>query len=255
MKAIAVAAVLAAFSTAAMAADVVEPQGGGLYYDKPAMWTGFYVGVHAGYGWSGQDIALAHPCCKTLGGEPTFSGNVGHDSEAFVGGLQVGADHQIGVLVLGVVIDGSLGNFESSSVTRMDYDTDWAMQSSIEGFGSARARLGFTTGNLMLYATGGVAFAQVETAMQTISITGPVTMSELSDDSWHVGYVIGAGAEWQFAPGWSFGLEALHYDFGSADYDPKGLAYAGTAKEFQHHELAKGELEMNVIRGTLNKRF
>jgi outer membrane immunogenic protein len=79
------AAALALLSGAAMAADVPE------YVPPPEMmapvpmaynWSGFYVGVHAGYGW-------------------------GDDDDAFVGGGQAGYRWQFNTFVLGVEGDVS----------------------------------------------------------------------------------------------------------------------------------------------------
>ncbi len=227
---------------------------------EPFSWTGFYIGGHAGYAWSDHDISVAHPCnCTTIPygpeGNTTFTGSGAAGSNGFVGGGQIGADKQFGPLVLGVVIDASKGKQEGQHTFRMDYDTDWAVQTKVDWFGSARGRVGLTNGPLLVYATGGVAWAKASMAMQTISITGPLTMSELSGNAWHVGYVLGGGVEWKFAENWSISAEYLHYNFGSAAYDPKGLAYAGTESEFKHHELAKGDLQMQVARGALNFRF
>jgi outer membrane immunogenic protein len=229
-----------------------------LAQERHFSWTGFYIGAHAGYAWGDHDISVAHPCPQCLPAmyqADAFAGSKPFGGNAFVGGGQIGADKQFGSLVLGVAIDASKGDLKGEQTIRMDYDTDWAIQTKVEWFGSARARLGFTTGQLLMYATGGVAWAKVATDMQTISITGPVTMSELSGNAWHVGYVVGGGVEWAFAPNWTLSAEYLHYDFGAAAYDPKGTAYAGTPGAFAHHELAKGDLQMQVARGGINFRF
>jgi outer membrane immunogenic protein len=226
--------------------------------ERPGIWTGLYIGGHAGYGWSAHDISVAHPCpaCLPPLYQPdAFAGSGAVDSKGFIGGGQIGADKQFGPLVLGVALDVSKGTGEGSHTFRMDYDTDWAVQSKVDWFGSARARIGLANGPLLLYATGGVAWAKVSTSLQTISITGPMTMSELSSEAWHVGYVIGGGAEWALSPSISISAEYLRYEFGSADYDPKGLAYAGAPGEFKHHELAKGDPSIQVARGSLNFRF
>jgi outer membrane immunogenic protein len=222
-------------------------------------WTGFYMGVHAGYGsgdWSGHVEHPAPAFAKDPKGkvEP-FSGDVDLGSSGWLGGAQIGAQKQYGVWVLGLEADISKTNLEGDAVQRMDYDTDWAMQTRLDWFGTARVRLGYAAGPLLLYATGGLAWGRVEAEMQTISITGPLTMSELSSKSWHVGWAAGAGAEWALTPNVTLRAEYLHVDLGQADYDPKGLAYAGTPGQFKHHELMSGDLTFDVVRGGLNVKF
>jgi outer membrane immunogenic protein len=221
-------------------------------------WSGFYVGVHGGHLWGDWDANVDHPCPKCLPykyQKDAFSGSGDLGLNGWLGGAQIGADKQFGSAVVGIVVDVSKGHLEGDHTFRMDYDTDWAVRTSIDWLGSARLRLGYAAGPVLLYATGGFAWARVETSMDTISITGPVTMSELSSKSWHFGHVIGAGAEWAFAKHWTLSLEYLRYDLGSANYDPKGPAYAGTPGEFNHHELMSGDLVFDVARGGINYRF
>lgn len=116
-------------------------------------------------------------------------------------------------------------------------------------------RVGHAFGSLLLYGTGGVAWARTQTDMQTISITGPVTMSELSSQTYHVGWTVGGGAEWAITPNLSLKAEYLYVDLGSANYDPKGLAYAGQPGEFKHHELMSGDIAMHIARMGLNYKF
>src|ERR687890_279406 len=88
-------------------------------------WTGFYVGVNAGYGWSDSDngytVAVPRGTFAGLGvgagiADPTIgSGAIGgtltvleDDRDGFLGGAQIGYNWQFGVgsgLVLGVEAD------------------------------------------------------------------------------------------------------------------------------------------------------
>lgn len=223
--------------------------------DGPS-WTGFYVGAHAGHGWADWNAHVAHPCnCDTLGGKPAFAGSEAMGGDGWHGGIQAGANKQLGNFVLGVEIDVSRASMDGEHTFRMDYDTDWAVQTRLDWFGTARVRLGHSFGNLLIYGTGGLAWGRVEADMQTISITGPVTMSELSSTTYHVGWAAGAGAEWMLGPNLSLQAQYLYVDLGKADYDPKGTAYAGQPHAFAHHELMSADLKFHTIRAGLNLRF
>ncbi|MFD2228288.1 outer membrane protein, partial [Microvirga arabica] len=63
-------------------------------------WTGFYVGVNAGYGWSNDDFDSVD-----LADED--------DDGGFVGGAQVGYNYQIGSFVVGLEGDIQYADFGS----------------------------------------------------------------------------------------------------------------------------------------------
>lgn len=227
--------------------------GGGDYGRPNVDWTGFYVGAHAGFASGDWDADLVHPFPAVLGGVLSDGGSIG--TNGWLGGLQIGANYQTGSLVLGVETDVSWAGLDDSKSFRMDYDTDWATSLDLQVFGTARARVGFTTNNWLFYATGGLAWARAEMSIDSISITGPVTMSRLSAKANHIGWTAGLGTEWAATPNLSLKAEWLYVDLGSEDYDPKGLAYAGTPAEFNHHELASASLDFHTFRVGLNYRF
>ncbi|MBB4040991.1 outer membrane immunogenic protein [Microvirga flocculans] len=101
-------------------------------------WTGFYVGVNAGFGWSTNDSV-------TIAGVPYAV----DDEAGFVGGAQAGYNYQIGSFVVGLEGDIQYADFGGDHVV-FDRD-DW--------FGTVRARAGVAFDRALVYATGGFAFA------------------------------------------------------------------------------------------------
>src|SRR5690606_36119322 len=87
----------------------------------------------------------------------------------------------------------------------------------LDWFGTLRGRLGYTlTPSMLLYGTGGLAYARVSTDLIAMGNNWPGlkhgTPYETSET--HVGWTIGAGAEYAFHRNWSVRAEYLYADFG-----------------------------------------
>lgn len=162
-------------------------------------WTGGYVGLQAGYGWSDVD--------RDTG---TFANS--YDADGFVGGLHAGYNHQWGNFVLGVE-----GDIEYSDMSGDDGGAGGTIdQVEINWMGSLRARAGFAIDRALIYGTGGVAFADIDQN----NVSGvPVSFSDT-----YVGWTAGAGVEYAFTDNFTGRLEYRYTDFGSETYTPAGLA-------------------------------
>lgn len=164
-------------------------------------WTGFYAGLNAGIAWLGEDIT-AFP---DFG--PPFAAS--ESDTGFTFGGQVGYNHQIDNLVLGVEADlnyldaGSDLTFAGKSTTSWDSDYDW--------FATIRARAGFASDETLFYATGGVAFLGGDFDIASAGFAA----GSASDDETLLGYAIGGGVEHAFSPEWSGKIEYLYADFES----------------------------------------
>ena len=198
----------------------------------PFSWTGFYLGVNAGYAWGDSNASSSFSCPAGAGCNFTnpinlaaFGSAASGDlsADGFTGGVQAGYNWQSGSAVLGVELDfnafginGSrggagpipavvAGNFASSA----SVDTDWLF--------TARARLGWTISpNLLLYATGGLAVTDVQVSNSFSSTPGGVVVTGASSRSDTLtGYAVGGGLEWAMNRNWSFKAEYLFVDFGS----------------------------------------
>ena len=103
------AVMLVSTAVPVMAADLGGGPPPGSVKDAPLpplplySWSGLYIGVHAGYGWSDLDWT---------GGGTT----VGDSGEGWVGGGQIGYNWQRGALVFGVEADISGSGIDGSTV-------------------------------------------------------------------------------------------------------------------------------------------
>jgi high affinity Mn2+ porin len=176
-------------------------------------WTGFYIGGHTGYSRGSSSAALTDPAVTTT--TNSFSG--------VIGGVQAGYNVRFSSgLLLGVEADTTFPNYlASNSVAsslgspRSDVTEQW------DYVGTARGRIGYTSGQWLAYATGGFAWAGER------FVNTPAVGSEEKDIHVRLGWAAGAGLEYAFAPHWSVRLEYLYSQFGNADIRfPSGTQYS-----------------------------
>jgi outer membrane immunogenic protein len=178
-------------------------------------WTGFYVGVNAGYGW-GQGDVLVSPGPAGFGLAPFTT----HPNpKGFIGGGQVGYNLRSGSFVYGVEADFSGANINGSvtdptpgqllgpagSFQQVNVKLDW--------FGTLRGRVGFTPiNNLLVYATGGLAVGHYSySSLESY----PLVIYPSAASATKAGWTVGGGAEWALPGNWSVKSEYLHFDLGS----------------------------------------
>jgi hypothetical protein len=185
-------------------------------------WKGFYLGLHAGYGWKDNDFAEVIQTAPLL----TIGGI---DSRGWLFGGQAGYNWQRGSVVGGLEIDFSKSNIRGTSspvvrtfaggLTITDTEGD-----DVKYLGSVRGRLGFTPGggccsNFLLYATAGLAWERVDRIDFERVVTPAVTQVAVTRDprDWF-GWVAGVGAEAKLgSSNWIGRIEYLHYDFGTVE--------------------------------------
>lgn len=208
------ASILALGVGAASAADLapepyVEPP------PPPFSWTGFYAGVHAGYAWGDQDDNQSN--LFTTAPLPADS----FDVDGFVGGVHGGYNWQMDQFVFGVEGDIDYTNIKGSEgyagfvpdlgdvVGQLELESNWQA--------SLRLRAGYAVDNFLLYATGGVAFADGK--LTSSGFDGNDVYYSSDDSNTHVGWTIGVGAEYAFSPNWIARAEVRYTDFGSKTYE------------------------------------
>src|SRR5204863_405148 len=115
---------------------------------------------------------------------------------------------------------------------------------SIPWFGTVRARLGYAQDRWMIYATGGYAYAGVDT--NATATAGPLAAVFNAHDI-RSGWTIGGGVELALAPQWSIKAEYLYVDLGS---QRTTWTFAGIPAIYNDSRLTT-----NVVRAGLNYRF
>jgi outer membrane immunogenic protein len=190
-------------------------------------WTGFYVGVNGGYGWSNGSVtetpfqSFAAPFFVVPGGTANSK------LQGALFGVHGGYNWQTGAFVLGVegdfdgagINNSAAGVFADPLLGSGGSATDGLMvHQNVQWLATVRGRLGYTWGSSMVYATGGGAWESLRTNVLLSTDTAAGTSSESAAASFtntRSGYAVGAGYEWMINPKWIARVEYLHYGFGS----------------------------------------
>jgi outer membrane immunogenic protein len=219
-------AAFAALSTAASAADLPRKSVAPVIAVPLFTWTGFYVGLNAGYAWNDSKLDVSgNPSPAAFGAPPfSFKGN----PDGFIGGAQIGYNYQFNAIVVGIEADIQyssikktfgvlglpiIGGFQPNSISENASKMEW--------FGTIRGRLGFTPiDRLLIYATGGVIFADVKNNTRTHynNQVGQTFNYVGSSGSSRTGYVVGGGLEYAFTNNLTAKLEYMYYDLGKTTH-------------------------------------
>lgn len=254
------AAALVALSTAASAADLPRKSVAPVIAVPMFSWTGFYVGLNAGYAWgeSRTRVGLGgswsiEPANIVNAFQAATSGKV--SPNGFTGGAQIGYNHQIGALVLGIEADFSYLGLKKSasqivSAPFPTYSGSFGVETT--WLATIRPRLGvaFNDNRTMIYATGGVAFSDVEGSWTVVSNGGYRKGGSKSDI--RTGWTIGGGLEHAFTTNLTAKLEYLYTDMGKFSYASAFLPGSGFPT---YSETIRQDLKFHTVRVGLNYKF
>jgi outer membrane immunogenic protein len=159
-------------------------------------WTGFYVGINGGWGW-GNAKFTANPVAA-------FPGTTGSrsDNGGVVGGT-LGANFQAGAFVFGFEGDWDYSAINTGTTASI-CTFSGSCQTGNNWLATARGRAGYAADRVLLYATAGGAFANVQT-----NFNGTTTSHTQS------GWTAGGGIEWAFADNWTAKVEYLYVNLGN----------------------------------------
>jgi outer membrane immunogenic protein len=209
-------------------------------------WTGFYVGLSGGYAFeNGKSTIDGTPGLLATGLVPGATKTLG---DGFLIGGTLGYNHQVGNFVFGLEADLSYVDLGKTQTTTLGGLTTTLSQ-DMTYFGTVRGRLGVAFDRLLVYATGGLAYADQD-AVTNLSGLGGVWSGGKSDTRF--GYTLGAGMEYALDRNWSAKIEYLYYDLGKANYTSPQVGGALIPGVFA---TTRAELKGNIVRAGVNYRF
>jgi outer membrane immunogenic protein len=204
------------------------------------VWCGWYIGANVGGSWGEARSTFNAPDF------PAFFSDSTHP-DGVIGGGQLGYNWESGNWVFGIETDIQ-GSGQRNSRTLGAITTPLGGVSLVQTdkqtwFGTTRGRVGFTPGgsnSWLIYATGGVAYGDVNSAF---TLTTPLGTATASDSTTRAGWTAGGGFEYMFLPSWSFKAEYLYMDLSNTNFSlPFGIT--------QH-----ARFEDNIARVGINYHF
>jgi outer membrane immunogenic protein len=178
-------------------------------YHQSYNWTGCYLGIQGGGGWSqnewGDSTLTAAFRLGPLGAARAYG---------WLAGGQIGCDYQTGALVFGIEGEASLaglrgqGAFSSASASGF-------VASHVNWLSTGTARVGYAFDRALPYVKGGLAFVRDgQEALYGIGpgIVGPVAVGNGGSV---FGWTIGAGVEVAIDPIWSWKVEYDYINLGT----------------------------------------
>lgn len=230
-------------------------------------WEGFYVGGHVGgvtdsLSFTQTNVTWAAPFSTSVNTGET--GNL--RSTNATGGIQVGYNWVLpGLYLFGLEADISGTGLSSTALTSPPGDPSAVAQwnDRISTYGSARARLGYITGNWLLYGTGGLGwvydkFTRTQLTAENLDFNAPEAGTVITKSSLRAGWAAGAGVEWAFARTWTVKLEYLHFDTQSEPSSGSRFNFAGVAPLLQTSTSVSSttsNLTLDTVRVGINHTF
>jgi outer membrane immunogenic protein len=228
-------------------------------------WNGVYIGANGGWGWSDYNFAQV-PFSATPVGEitplalrinadgPLFGGQIGYNWQFhpnWVAGIEGDFD--------GASIHSSSTAIVPSGFVPALSNNIFSAQEKLQWVASIRGRLGyslapgFVGGPMLIYATGGAAWANYSGSALMNAEVAPAVFGQSTFGNVNYtrsGAVVGGGIEWMFAPNWSLKAEYLHYFLSGASTSALpflncAIAGCGIAVEHRNSDIDSVRLGLN----------
>lgn len=230
---------------------------------------GFYVGFNGGGAHNNSNATtttIFSPTgyfATTSPGAIAIAGAQNPTANGFTGGGLAGYNFQLGSFVLGFEADFGGMSMVASQTKSGTYpccaptgftvtqkvSTNWLF--------TARPRIGFTKGPVLVYGTGGVAMTNLNYEARFTDTFATALETGGVKNSSQTGWIAGGGAEFRVDHNWSVKGEFLHADFGSVTKTSTNLtAFSGPPIAFPTNIFTHTtNLTSNIYRFGLNFRF
>ncbi len=246
---------------AAFAADLPARRGpvaAPIVYAPAFTWTGFYVGLNAGYSFSRNDAVTLGSAGFLALPAGTRPASLRTGKDGFTGGAQIGYNWQMGAAVFGIEADiNYLDNKRATGFVGLPTGIvgvgtlTTSAGSDMTYLGTVRGRLGFAADRALFYVTGGLAYGNPNNSGLVTSTAGGLWAG--GGDSTRFGYTVGGGVEYALTNQWTAKIEYLYYDLGRQTVTAVPLNAAAVATGVNY--AARFENTGHIVRGGINYKF
>jgi outer membrane immunogenic protein len=182
-----------------------------------AQFGGFYVGVHGSaesldWKWYDRDSWAANEVDNSL------PHDTGRNRTGWGAGVQAGWNWQRGCAVWGFEADWTWSRLRTETFNT-DGDPGTALDTlrvanDLRWHGTVRTRSGVVVSDLLLYVTGGLAYARFERQADLTDFIGGRFITEtFTSDKTKWGWTVGVGAEWALWNNFSIKSEVLYAQY------------------------------------------
>lgn len=266
----AVAAVSAIFSISAASAGDMPVKAP--VYNAPVAapvynWTGFYLGVQGGAAWSNFTISEQ----ASFGNNNLAAANSTKDSSGEVG-IYGGFNYQTSQ---GFILGGEADfNWTRLSVATVPFELTssgncasagastqicvGSVTSDMHWYGTVRGTVGHATGRLLLYATGGLAYGEVESPVAGTLRVATVNLPPFSvnESAVRYGWTVGLGTAVAITDKISLRLQWNYVDLGRRTiFATSGSVNPGGGGAVPFSVSVKDEIAFNTIRAGVSYKF
>lgn len=191
-------------------------------------WTGLYAGVHGGWAWTNDDAVGSSFTSALPGLLPLAVATHDLSTDGAIFGAHLGYNWQLNpTWVVGIEGEFTGANLNITSgpftaavpIAPGSQGHTLTLGRDVNWLASVRGRLGYTWGPGMIYATGGIAWADIDyrsayssgTFCATGGVGGCLVSGAFNDTA--TGWTIGAGWEQMINNNWRFRVEYAFYNF------------------------------------------
>lgn len=226
-------------------------------------WTGWYVGVSAGFARNDEDQAISglNPASGLAISSGIVSPALSTRPDGWLFGAQIGHNWQLGRMVVGLEltahwadVDGSDSRvFNPGVFLPFPLSVTTAGTAHLDWYATAQARIGYLlTDTVLIYGKGGLAYGdRGHTTTITLAGPGPFngTASGSASDT-ELGWTAGAGLEVALPGNWRAFVDYSYLDLGTSTATFTGTVL-GVAFPFQSVQ----DHTYHIVKGGLNYAF
>jgi outer membrane immunogenic protein len=173
-------------------------------------------------------------------------------ASSWVAGGQAGYNWQGGPWVYGLEADLSAMHLKSEMntlVPALPAASSANTYGDVDWYGTLRGRLGWASGPLLFYGTGGLAYGRVELNSSMTSSVGPRFLNSQTS-AVKTGWVAGAGIDYEWRPNLTFNLGYQYVDLGTVSVAGTNTAFTGVL-----NQTASAHARFSVVTAGLSWRF